>query len=265
MFVSKDQKDWDEYIPLILFAYRTSICETTGDSPFYLLFAQEPRLHIDTKLLQSRDESTSISEHRKKIVEKLEVAHKLAKENIERAQQTMKNYYDKKAKDANFELGDRVWVYTPKTAKGLSKKLLHNWHGPYRIVKKLSPVHFYLRAKNNKKVNFTVHANRMKHYVDPNKRPIRPDVYDNNDDSYLCEEDIPEDSFENNDSVDKIIPIDNKTIFEVEKILETRKRNGKNEFKIRWKGFSRSSDSWEPQENINEQLVQFLSKSTQKQ
>jgi len=72
----------------------------------------------------------------------------------------------------------------------------------------------------------------------------------------LPEADIPEDSFENNDSADEIIPIDNKTIFEVETILETRKRNGKNEVKIRWKDFSRSSDSWELQENINEQLVQ---------
>ena len=139
MFVSKDQKDWDEYIPLILFAYRTSICETTGYSPFYIMFGREPRLPIDTKLLQLKEQSTSISEHRKRIVEKLEIAQKLAKENIQRAQQTMKNYYDKKSKDTNFELGDRVWVFTPKTAKGLSKKLLHNWHVPYRIVEKHFP------------------------------------------------------------------------------------------------------------------------------
>ena len=30
-----------------------------------------------------------------------------------------------------------VWVFTPKTYKGLSKKLLHNYHGPYRAAENL--------------------------------------------------------------------------------------------------------------------------------
>ena len=38
MYVAKDQKDWDEYIPLIRFAHRTSICEAIGDSPFYVKY-----------------------------------------------------------------------------------------------------------------------------------------------------------------------------------------------------------------------------------
>ena len=51
MFVAKDQKDWDEYIPFILFAHRTSNCEAIGDSPFYVLYGREPRLPVDVKLL----------------------------------------------------------------------------------------------------------------------------------------------------------------------------------------------------------------------
>lgn len=51
MYVAKDQKDWDEHIPLILFAHRTSICEVIGDSPFYVLYGRELRLPIYVKLL----------------------------------------------------------------------------------------------------------------------------------------------------------------------------------------------------------------------
>jgi len=45
----------------------------------------------------------------------------------------MKVYYDRKAKDPTFELGDKVWVYTPQYKPGLSKKLQHRWHGPFRV------------------------------------------------------------------------------------------------------------------------------------
>ena len=83
---------------------------------------------------------------------------------------------DRTAKEVNFEIGQKVWVYTPKTRKGLSKKLLHCWHGPFRIVKKMSPVHFRLKTMTNKPVTMSVHANRMKVYVDPRDRPIDPQM-----------------------------------------------------------------------------------------
>ena len=101
MFVSDNQKDWDEFLPSILFAYRTSPQATTGDSPFYLMYGREPRLPI-----------------------------------------------------------------------GLSKKLLHHWHGPYRIVKQLSPVNFKLRNSANRLVAAPVHVNRMKLYYDAKDRPM---------------------------------------------------------------------------------------------
>ena len=164
MYLSKNQKDWDEFIPLILFAHRTSILDAIGDSPFYVLYGREPRLPIDVKYLPpaADDLSTSVLDYRKRVVEKVELAQNLAGENLQRAQQKMKDYYDQKTKEPVFEVGQRVWVYTPRIRKGLSKKLMHNWLGPYRIVEKLSPEHFKLRTITNKKVAFSCHANRMK-------------------------------------------------------------------------------------------------------
>ena len=156
MYVAKNQKDWDEFIPLILFAHRTSVLDATGDSPFYVLYGREPRLPIDVKYLPpaADDLSTSVLDYPKRAVEKVELAQILARENLQRAQQKKKDYYDQKTKDAVFEVGQRVWVYTPRSRKGLSKKLMHNWLGPYRIVDKLSPVHFKLRTITNKKSCF---------------------------------------------------------------------------------------------------------------
>ena len=70
----------------------------------------------------------------------------------------MKGHYALEAAPAQYQIGQRVWVFTPKTRKGLSKKLLHHWHGPYRIMKQLSPVNFKLRNSANRLVATPVHA-----------------------------------------------------------------------------------------------------------
>ena len=136
---------------------RTSVLDAIGDSPFYVLYGREPRLPIKVKYLPPEsDDLSTILDYRKRVVEKVELAQNLARENLQRAQQKMKDYYDQKTKEPVFEVGQRVWVYTPRTRKGLSKKLMHNWLGPYRIVEKLSPVHFKLRTITNKKLLFRV-------------------------------------------------------------------------------------------------------------
>ncbi|XP_032664955.1 probable chromo domain-containing protein LHP1 isoform X3 [Odontomachus brunneus] len=51
--------------------------------------------------------------------------------------------------------------------------------------------------------------------------------------------------------------------FEVERIIEVHfKKNGKREFLIRWKGFSATDDTWEPEENLNcpELINKFMQK-----
>lgn len=66
----------------------------------------------------------------RKVVQHIEEAHSLPRDNIQRAQQKMKEYYDRDASPVTYEIGQRVWVYTPKIRRCLSKKLSHNWHGP---------------------------------------------------------------------------------------------------------------------------------------
>lgn len=46
MYVSGHQRDWDTFIPYILFAYRTAIHESTKESPFYLMPFYLLRLHF---------------------------------------------------------------------------------------------------------------------------------------------------------------------------------------------------------------------------
>lgn len=119
IYVSCDQKDWDTHIPAILFGYRVRRHETTGDSPFYLLYGREPRLPLDASLIPPSSLSTSVNEHRARTVQTTEEVHAIARENIERTHQTMKNSYDRESREPNSMLGDRVW-YTRQRQRKVS-------------------------------------------------------------------------------------------------------------------------------------------------
>ena len=94
MFVSSNQKDWDQHLPQVFFAYRVSPNATTGESPFYLLYGREPRLPI----LPPTNLSPSVAEHRVRIVQTLEEAKQLIQSNTQRAQLKMKARYDQSAR-----------------------------------------------------------------------------------------------------------------------------------------------------------------------
>ena len=121
-------------------------------------------------------------------------------------------------------------------------------------------------------MNFAVHINRMKRYIDPNERPIEPPKQDVLDEPFLDYSDIPEDSFEVNipntpDSSDAQEPninnttqptendadkslVDNVNIFNAEKILKKRKHKGNDQYLVKWANYPVSKSTWEPIENI---------------
>ena len=47
IFVEQSQKDWDRWIPFLLMAYRSSVHETTKQTPACLMFGRELVLPID--------------------------------------------------------------------------------------------------------------------------------------------------------------------------------------------------------------------------
>lgn len=285
-FVSSNQQDWDVYIPAIQFAHRTSPSVTTGDSPFYLLYGREPRLPPDVSLLPATQLSALVNEHCARIVRQIETSQSIARSNIARAQQLMKLQYDKNSADAPFEVGQRVWIYMPKVKRGLSKKLLSKWNGPFRICRKLSPVHYQVRTCDNRLVAMTVHANRLKHFYDPADCPILPPTVDDPDDLAFDAADLPADSFSTDDSppssstnaepiqdanenpnassVDSTDVFQEPDVFAAEEILRSRTRNGKIQYLIRWANYPVSDATWEPAENILDQrlLDEFQGKST---
>ena len=45
--VSKNQRDWDQYLPFLMLAYRSSIHETLGETSNFMMFGREVSMPVD--------------------------------------------------------------------------------------------------------------------------------------------------------------------------------------------------------------------------
>ncbi len=175
-YVSDHQKDWPDYLPSVLMAYRISpATESTHFSPYYLLFGKECRRPIDVALTPPEKLGGSIGEYVIKLGERKKITCELAKENILEHQEKYKQLHDKNAEKPSYRVGDRVWLYCTKTPVGKSPKLLKKWTGPYYIASRFDKYTYKLqRADDHRAVKSRIHANRLKLYFDPDERPTNP-------------------------------------------------------------------------------------------
>ncbi|XP_055997762.1 uncharacterized protein LOC125654613 [Ostrea edulis] len=161
---SERPKDWDKYLPAILFAYREVPQESLGFSPFELVYGRTIRGPMAIlKELWTNDikdqEVKSTYQYVFDLRDRLESTCELAHQNLERASRRHKTYFDKKARICNMKPGERALVLLPTE----SNKLLMQWKGPYKIVKKVGNVDYMLDVNGTVK---TYHANLLKKYVD---------------------------------------------------------------------------------------------------
>ena len=77
-----------------------------------------------------------IDDYKRDAAINLSQAWKLAKDNIQHAQEQQKKQYDRKARAADLNIGDQVMVYMPAEVQGKNWKLARPFHGPYHVVSK---------------------------------------------------------------------------------------------------------------------------------
>ena len=99
-------KDWDKYLPALLFAVREIPQESLEFSPFELLYGRYVRgpMQILRKLW-----SVEETELRKR----LEKTCKLAQDNVRKLDIKQNAFYEKRARSRKFDVGDKVLLLLP--------------------------------------------------------------------------------------------------------------------------------------------------------
>lgn len=132
-----DQKPrWHEYVDALTHAYNCTRHDSTGFSPYFLMYGRHPRLPVDLLFdLSTANEPCEYSEYVQTLRECMTYAYGEADRMSRHAKGLQKKHYDKKVKSNVFKPGDRVMVKICHVEG--KQKLADRWEPcPYVVVKK---------------------------------------------------------------------------------------------------------------------------------
>ena len=158
--VTKEQENWDEHLPFISMAYRSTPHQTLGISPNYMMFGREITMPVDVMLPSTNDEPVNYIDFVKRLKLKLQYCYDLASRQLKKGAETQKRFYNQGVYGEKLEPGDVVWYANKLRRKGVSPKLEPKWRGPCLIHKKHNDVLAYIQLSNRKFQ--TVHTDLLK-------------------------------------------------------------------------------------------------------
>jgi Chromo (CHRromatin Organisation MOdifier) domain len=168
----------------------------------------------------------------------LEEARKLAQERLEACQKVRD--MKKGQQWAEMEEGDQVWLEAKNFKVKGAKKLMPRRYGPFRIMKKISPVAYQLSLPQSMKIHDVFHVDLLSPYKETEAYGtpyMRPPL------------DIKEGEEE----------------YEVEAILDMRHfgRWKKLQYLVHWAGYPHADDTWVNHEDLHapELLKNFMATS----
>ncbi|XP_072182256.1 uncharacterized protein [Diadema setosum] len=139
VYCSEHEKEWDEGIPLLLFAVRESVQESLGFSPFELVFGHSVRGPL--KILQEKilvEPESNLLDYVCQCKDRLSCTRELAAGHLKAAQSNMKRLFDRKVKEMHFEPGSKVLVLLPLQGDALKAR----YAGPYVVEKRDGSLRF---------------------------------------------------------------------------------------------------------------------------
>ena len=159
----EDEQNWDLCIPTVMLAYRTSVQESTGCTPYFLLFGREARLPVDVMFgLPPSVTPQPVHQYSKDLRVRLNIAYERVRERLGWRQCRQKMIYDRRRTGRPYGVGEWVWLHCPAVPRGKSAKLHSYWQGPYKVVKVFSNVLYLIQHRNSTRKKVVVHFDRLK-------------------------------------------------------------------------------------------------------
>ena len=169
-FVSEHRVDWDDWLDQAVFAYNTSVHESTGISPYEMVFGRSARMPIEVELGVPLRSPSSQSDYSQSLRKALHHSNQLAQRNLDVARSRQATQYNNKSKRDwdSFEPGQTVWLWRPKHWK-FGKR----WTGPYQVSSR-DGVNYKLVSTRGK--TLVAHHNLLKYCPVPldQGQPVHP-------------------------------------------------------------------------------------------
>jgi hypothetical protein len=163
--MEEDQSNWDRYIPYVLAAYRSTQHDSTGYSPNYLMLGREVRAGIDV-VYGTMPEAmpTDHDSYVEEVEKRRRVAYCLVRQQLHRTAERNRRYYNIGLRPRTFQLGDKVYYFSPRKLQGKQDKRRKKRQGPLEVVKLLGPVNVLIQ-KSARTNPFVVHVDKLTPYL----------------------------------------------------------------------------------------------------
>jgi hypothetical protein len=160
--MSREELDWEQYLPTACLAYNSKVHRATGLSPYFALFGREPRLPVDLLVRLPHEEDMHLTDFVKAVRRRFQVMSEYIREQEE--SQITRNAHGYEGNPEDWKPGTLVWYFLPRAIPGKPKKLTNQWLGPWVVVEKLAPVLVKVKPANSEGEERIVHSSRLRLY-----------------------------------------------------------------------------------------------------
>ncbi|GKA41776.1 reverse transcriptase domain-containing protein [Tanacetum coccineum] len=138
--LGKNNKNWLEKISHVLWAHRTMIKSSNGDTPFSLTYGTEAVILAEIGMPTFRTAEVDVAKNDEALeinLELLEEKREQAAIREEKSKRQMEKYYNTKVRSVSFKPGDLVYQSNEASRVEDTGTLGPKWEGPYKATEAL--------------------------------------------------------------------------------------------------------------------------------
>lgn len=234
--VSYEQTDWDTLVPMVEFAINTAKHASTGYTPFFLNHGREAQTPasfiqgVTTELVSSSSNAAA-----EQFVQQAHTALERAKESLQSAKERQARYANEHRKEWQFQRGDKVKLSNKNLSRGSAdgvRKLDHLWSGPFTVTEQVGTSSYRIAVPHDWRVHDVFHISQLAPYHEAAEFGDRP---------------IPRAIRYTSEAIQK-------DWYAIEKFVDVEKTGRAQRFKVHWKGYPHSEDSWEKAVHLKRDL-----------
>jgi len=163
MFIDHRQEQWPDWLGMAEFTYNNKAYSSTKVLPFKANYGQDPRIGFEMR-------RKGKYEGMEKFVTKIKEIQEEAKAALEKAQEEMNKYTDRKRGEVDkYRVGDLVMLSTKdlkyQMASRRTEKLTERFIGPYKVKKIISANAVELELPSTIRIHPVVNVSRICRYI----------------------------------------------------------------------------------------------------
>lgn len=241
-FVAYDMRDWDTLLPAVEYAYNDSVQGSTQHTPFYMNYGFHPRAPAAMIDRSAPARCPAAAD----LLNRMTVAAEQARANLVKAQERQSKYHNVHRRHLTFAVGDEVLLSadalrTYSERERPKDKLKGLYTGPLEVTQVISPLAYRITLPAGSRAHDVVSIQYLRPYKEDTTGRARargppepqPLFYDSDGEPHWEVHSI-----------------------RGERVLE----DGSVEYLVRWRGFSRAHDSFQPLDIVGhtDALKQYL-------